>query len=145
MADLHTLLHSIIQTGHKARKLEQAALETGLEDRISTAEIYIIECIGPHGAERMRDIAQQLGVTLATLTVACDKLEQKGLVARHRDMNDKRTVHISLTEKGLVAYHFHCSFISAMAEAMQEGFSPGEREALQRAIEKLNSYFTEKE
>ena len=145
MADLQALFHTIIQVGHKARKLEQAALETGLEDRISTAEIYIIECIGPNGAERMRDIAQQLGVTLATLTVACDKLEQKGLVTRHRDLNDKRTVHISLTEKGLVAYHFHTSFIATMAEAMQEGFSPGERETLQRAMEKLNRYFTEKE
>lgn len=145
MADLQTLFHTIVQVGHKARKLEQAALETGLEDRISTAEIYIIECIGPNGAERMRDIAQQLGVTLATLTVACDKLEQKGLVTRHRDLNDKRTVHVSLTEKGLVAYHFHASFLATMAEAMQEGFSPGERETLQRAMEKLNRYFTEKE
>lgn len=144
MANMQALLHNIIQVGHKARKLEQAALETGLEDRISTAEIYIIECIGPNGAERMRDIAQQLDVTLATLTVACDKLEQKGLVERHRDLNDKRTVHISLTEKGLVAYHFHCSFIDTLAEAMQEGFSPGEREALNRAMEKLNHYFNEK-
>ena len=110
-----------------------------------TTEIYIIESIGLRGAERMRDIAQQLGVTLATLTVACDKLEEKGLVMRHRDRNDKRTVHISLTEKGQVAYHFHCSFLSAMAEAMQEGMSPGEREALQRGLEKLNRYFTEKE
>ena len=145
MADLQELLHHIIQVGHKARKLEQTALETGLEDRISTTEIYIIESIGLRGAERMRDIAQQLGVTLATLTVACDKLEEKGLVMRHRDRNDKRTVHISLTEKGQVAYHFHCSFLSAMAEAMQEGMSPGEREALQRGLEKLNRYFTEKE
>lgn len=145
MASPEVLFHNIIQVGHKARKLEQAALETGLEDRISTAEIYIIECIGPNGAERMRDIAQQLGVTLATLTVACDKLENKGLVTRHRDLQDKRTVHVSLTEKGMVAYHFHCGFISAIAEAMQEGFSPGEREALQRALEKLNRYFNEQE
>ncbi len=143
MAGPQVLFHNIMQVSHKARKMEQVALESGLEDRISTAEIYIIESIGPNGAERMRDIAQQLGVTLATLTVACDKLEQKGLVIRHRDRNDKRTVRVSLTEKGMVAYHFHCSFISALAEAMQEGFSPGEREALNRALEKLNHYFSE--
>ena len=64
---------------------------------------------------------------------------------RHRDRNDKRTVRVSLTEKGMVAYHFHCSFISALADAMQEGMSPGEREALNRALEKLNLYFTEQE
>jgi hypothetical protein len=28
---------------------------------------------------------------------------------------------------------------------MQEGMSPGEREALNRALEKLNLYFTEQE
>lgn len=145
MSGSQVMFHSIMQVSHKIRKMEQVALESGLEDRISAAEIYIIESIGPNGAERMRDIAQQLGVTLATLTVACDKLEQKGLVIRHRDRNDKRTVRVSLTEKGMVAYHFHCSFISALADAMQEGMSPGEREALNRALEKLNLYFTEQE
>jgi DNA-binding MarR family transcriptional regulator len=145
MSGSQVMFHSIMQVSHKIRKMEQVALESGLEDRISAAEIYIIESIGPNGAERMRDIAQQLGVTLATLTVACDKLEQKGLVIRHRDRNDKRTVRVSLTEKGMVAYHFHCSFISALSDAMQEGMSPGEREALNRALEKLNLYFTEQE
>ena len=145
MSGSQVMFHNIMQVSHKIRKMEQVALESGLEDRISAAEIYIIESIGPNGAERMRDIAQQLGVTLATLTVACDKLEQKGFVIRHRDRNDKRTVRVSLTEKGMVAYHFHCSFISALADAMQEGMSPGERETLNRALEKLNLYFTEQE
>ena len=145
MSGSQVMFHNIMQVIHKIRKMEQVALESGLEDRISAAEIYFIESIGPNGAERMRDIAQQLGVTLATLTVACDKLEQKGLVIRHRDRNDKRTVRVSLTEKGMVAYHFHCSFISALSDAMQEGMSPGEREALNRALEKLNLYFTEQE
>ena len=98
-----------------------------------------------HKAMTVKALGQELFLDSGTLTPLLKKLEEKGLVVRHRDRNDKRTVHISLTEKGQVAYHFHCSFLSAMAEAMQEGMSPGEREALQRGLEKLNHYFTEKE
>lgn len=143
MADRHVLYQFLTQIGSKARKMEQAALETGLEERISVAEIYVIECIGPDGAEKMRDVASQLDVTLATLTVACDKLEQKGLLCRRRDRADRRTVRVSLTPRGLAAYHFHRSFIETMVDAMQEDLSPGEREALANAARKISGFFTD--
>lgn len=141
MASRRALYQFITQIGTKARKLEQSALEAGLEDHISVAEIYLIECIGPDGAEKMRDVAAQLDVTLATLTVACDKLESKGLVCRRRDRNDRRTVRVFLTPRGLAAYHFHCSFMETMVDAMQEDLTPGEREQLISAVEKINLFF----
>ena len=135
----------MIQFDHVVKQYSKSSVRAVDDLTLHIDKGSTLASIGPNGAERMRDIAQQLGVTLATLTVACDKLEQKGLVIRHRDRNDKRTVRVSLTEKGMVAYHFHCSFISALSDAMQEGMSPGEREALNRALEKLNLYFTEQE
>jgi DNA-binding MarR family transcriptional regulator len=53
----------------------------------------------------VRKIAQSLGAPISTVSSALDRLEQRGLVVRHRLSGDRRLVHVSLTEvgEGLVA------------------------------------------
>ena len=65
-------------------KFEQNAIETGLDIQVSLTEIHIIDRIGPEGSQKMNIVAKKLGVTQATLTVACDRLESKGLIERRR-------------------------------------------------------------
>ena len=76
---------------------EERSIAAGVGENISLTEIHIIEKAGAEQPSRMSSIAKAVGVTLATLTVACDKLESKGLVQRTRDTADKRVVNISLT------------------------------------------------
>ena len=62
----------------------------------------------------MSEVARSIGVTLATLTVACDKLVAKGLVRRVRSQEDRRVVNIMLTDKGRAAYEYHKDFHERM-------------------------------
>lgn len=52
--------------------------------------------------ERMtvKEIGQRLHLDSGTLTPLLKKLEQRGLITRHRDINDDRVVIVSLTEDG---------------------------------------------
>ncbi len=111
-------------------KFEQHAVETGLDINISLSEIRIINRIGPEGSQKMNAIARKLGVTQATLTVACDRLESKDLIERHRDPEDKRAVTVRLTPKGLVAYSFHEALLDDLAETCVSGLSERELERL---------------
>lgn len=47
-----------------------------------------------------REVAERCFVRPATLTGIVDTLERDGFVERHRDVNDRRSVQLTLTDKG---------------------------------------------
>ena len=49
----------------------------------------------------LNDLARHMGVTPATMSLAIDRLERKGFVARTRDTVDRRRVHLRLTAAGV--------------------------------------------
>ncbi|ODU55813.1 MAG: hypothetical protein ABT01_05345 [Clostridium sp. SCN 57-10] len=121
-------------------KVEEEFLSAGLAMTITSPEIRILEHIGPQGAAKMSGVARALGVTLATLTVACDRLEAKELIERRRDENDRRSVCAVLTPLGLVAYHYHVSFHQHIAEVLLDGFSEEEARLFSRFMHNLNGF-----
>ncbi len=121
-------------------RIEENALSTGLEVHITPPEIRIIDKIGPDGSAKMGNVAHALGITLATLTVACDKLEKKELIERRRDPQDKRTVCITLTPRGLIAYRYHEAFHQELIGMMIKGLSSDEQRILMSGIRNLSHY-----
>ena len=49
----------------------------------------------------VNELARHMGVTAATMSLAIDRLERKGYVARLRDGTDRRRVHVRLTSAGV--------------------------------------------
>lgn len=47
------------------------------------------------------ELAEQTLVTTGGLTLRVKKLEEDGLVVRHRDANDQRVIHVQLTASGM--------------------------------------------
>lgn len=52
------------------------------------------------GPQRVRDLAELLGVNSSTATRQCDRLQRRGLVERERSADDGRAVCVSLTDLG---------------------------------------------
>lgn len=123
-------------------KLEQRALATGLNDDVSITEMHIMEKIGEAGSSRMTDIARALDVTLATLTVACDRMQKKDLIERTRAEKDRRVVMVSLTPKGQAAWQYHEQFHHDLIDAALADMSEEEQNALSRALEKLGEFLS---
>ena len=71
---------------------------------ISIPEVHIIEFLGDRKSCMMRELAEYLLVAVNTVTTIVDKLEQKSLVRRERDEEDRRIVMVQLTDKGHQAY-----------------------------------------
>lgn len=46
------------------------------------------------------ELAQALGITTGSATVACKRLERAGLVRRERQVEDERVVQVALTQPG---------------------------------------------
>ncbi|MEM6488700.1 MAG: MarR family transcriptional regulator [Pseudomonadota bacterium] len=51
----------------------------------------------------VRELADRLKLSPSAVTPLVDRLEIAGLVRRQRDQNDRRVVHVALTEQGRIA------------------------------------------
>ena len=56
---------------------------------------------GPPHSLSPSQLLEQMHITSGTMTTRIDKLEKKGLVKRKTKKNDKRSVNVALTKKGL--------------------------------------------
>jgi DNA-binding MarR family transcriptional regulator len=70
----------------------------GVDVTMSQAKVLHLACI--HPGSTMSWIAQQLHVTLPTVSGLVDRLVDHGLLVRHDDPNDRRQVIVDLTDDG---------------------------------------------
>lgn len=145
MAEAEQLNTFLVDVFGRINKIEERAMADGLGSSISITEIHIIEKIGAKSPIRMSEVARGIGVTLATLTVACDKLEAKDLVRRSRDKNDRRVVNVTLTDKGRAAYEYHRAFHERMISSIIADLSPEQASILAESLEKLQDFFLREE
>lgn len=83
------------------------------------------------------ELAQALGITHGSATVACQRLEKAGLVTRERQVEDERVVLVALTEEGRAQFDaLRQQKREALAEILNV-LEPNEQEVLQRMIDQL--------
>ncbi|AIY85067.1 MAG: MarR family transcriptional regulator [Clostridium baratii] len=122
-------------------QIEERALKQGVINDLSVTEIHTIEAIGMYTERTMSEVAQDLKITVGTLTTAINKLIKKGYVERKRIEEDRRVVLIKLTKKGKLAYRLHEKFHSDMIKKTIEGLSKEEEEVLISSLDRLNMFF----
>jgi len=93
-AELGELLHRA--AGTFARRGLAGFADHGL----SPARVRLIVAVGEAPGIRMRDLAEQLGVTARAVTPLVDGLEGEGLMLRKADRADRRAFRLHLTETG---------------------------------------------
>lgn len=64
----------------------------------------MLATIGYAGGLPFGEIGAKMMVTVSNLTGIVDRLEEKKVVSRKRDENDRRVVHVVLTDKGTKLY-----------------------------------------
>lgn len=134
----------LVQLFNDILQIEEKTLKTGPLSDISVTELHTIEAIGMYSERTMSEVAQDLKITVGTLTVAVNKLIKKGYVERRRTEKDRRVVMIHATKKGKLAYRLHQKFHNDMISQTISGVSKEEEEVLISSLERLNLFFKEK-
>lgn len=96
----------------------------------------ILKALEKEGALYQQDIQQYLQVTPGTISEMISKLENKGLVERKRNEEDRRAVEISLTEKGRESIS---KLENEAEDDLYEALSDEEKEKLYEILVKLNN------
>lgn len=134
----------LVQLFNDILEIEEQTLKNGPLSDLSVTELHTIEAIGMYVERTMSEVAQDLKITVGTLTTAVNKLIIKGYVERKRIEKDRRVVMLHATKKGKLAYRLHEKFHSDMINETINGISKEEEEILVSSLERLNHFFKEK-
>jgi DNA-binding MarR family transcriptional regulator len=122
-------------------EIESKCLITEEFSDISYNDMHIIEAVGIDEPRNMKTVAGRMSVTTGTLTKAMDALCEKGYVVRERSSEDKRVIHLLLTERGRKAYYHHEQFHRQMIKNITAEMNEQETDILIYALAKLVDYF----
>ncbi len=75
---------------------KQLVKHTGL----TTAQLLLMQTVKKNDLTTIGRIAEEINLSQATVTTILDRLEERGLLVREGSKQDKRKVHIKLTELG---------------------------------------------
>lgn len=83
-----------------ARVLDLQSGRINRDIGMTLPQIIVLHCIRDLGRATGREIALAADLSPPTVVGILDKLEAKGLIARHRSAADRRSVHACLTDSG---------------------------------------------
>lgn len=141
-----TLNETLVDTFRTILKVEEHSLrKTGGID-LSISEMHFLEAVGKSedSGRTISDIAQHLGITLSSVTIAVNKLAKKGYVDKLKGESDGRTVFVKLTKKGRRADAVHKYFHENMVRNISSDFTAEEREIFLKGLLRLNVFFKQK-
>ncbi len=95
------LVDAIIARFREAyRELRCVGSERMLRQGLSMSHLHAMSILEGHGEMPMSGLADMLDVSLSNTTGLVDRMEERGLVERHRVPDDRRVVMVRITEQG---------------------------------------------
>ena len=101
---------------------------------LSSHQASILDHLDEVDSMSMSDLAEHSGVTVATMSIAIDRLERRGYVGRERDARDRRRVLLRLTSDGVRIREANSVLDPVRVEEMLKRLSKADRK---RALDGL--------
>ena len=104
---------------------------------LTHAQFDIIATLGNTPGMTYKQLGERTLITKGTLTGVIDRLEQKGLVARQRSGDDKRSFFVSLTASGEALFEQVFPTVVAHGKQLFASCSDADFDAIDQALSKL--------
>lgn len=115
---------------------ELARAESNLKE-LTISQMHYLEVISQLTNPNVTELATEMQLSKPTVTVALEKLLQKGFVTKVVSDEDRRSSHLHLTKKGMQINLMHEKAHTRFAELMAESLETSELEQLTLLLEKL--------
>jgi DNA-binding MarR family transcriptional regulator len=130
--DLLTALHRVI---HQTKR-------TVASDTVERAGIIILSNLKQNSALRLSDLANDLWLDISTVSRQARSLEDRGLVTRTEDPDDRRAVRLEITPAGLAVLDEVWSRRNRALAASLHDWTPEDRDALVAALTRFADSLT---
>ena len=113
-------------------------VEARLGKKVSWLEIHAVAILVMFGGSlTMGTLGERMLRSSHSMTRLIDNLEKKGLVRRYRTSEDRRTINVKLTTRGLAFMKQHLDEIDSTEEKLMSSLNKKEIETLMRLIRKI--------
>jgi DNA-binding MarR family transcriptional regulator len=129
----------IMITEHLAEELLSLGriLRPGRRADMTPQQYWLLRHLRHHGPTRISELANALGITAGSATVACQRLEKAAFLTRTRQAHDERVVQVALTEQGqALIEEWRQQRLEAVTQLLSV-LDEGEQEELRSLIERL--------
>ncbi|XBP66641.1 MarR family transcriptional regulator [Bacillus velezensis] len=82
------------------QNIQPEMVESMAKHEVTPAQLFVLASLKKHGSRKVSEIAERMEVKPSAVTLMADRLEQKGLIVRKHNQQDRRVIDISLTKKG---------------------------------------------
>jgi DNA-binding MarR family transcriptional regulator len=136
--ETYTVRGSVGYLIRRARNLMTARVEAEFNAHEVTFVQWIVlmqlrDGLASTSAELARDMCHDSGA----LTRVLDQLEQRGLIERHRNRADRRTVELILTDAGLATVNSLVPTVVGLLNGALADFTPDEARTFTRLLNKF--------
>ncbi len=104
---------------------------------LNVQESHLLLDLGTRGPITMSAVARELQLSLSSATAVVDKLEEKALVRRERDPQDRRIVNVALTDEGSKLFQLLQEARLTAVLGILKTLSPDEQEVLLGLFRKI--------
>lgn len=99
--------------------------------------VAVLGILAAHQPAPQGEVAKHMGVDRTTMVALIDELEDKGLVQRRQDPDDRRRNVIVLTETGRDVLHRSLEAVQTTERGFLAALSPDDAKAFRRALRAL--------
>ncbi|MEG0230222.1 MAG: MarR family transcriptional regulator [Oscillospiraceae bacterium] len=136
----------LVETYRNVSRLEEMVIKKASKINLSISEIHVIDSIskGEKNLKTISDIATDLQITLPSVTIAVNKLVNKGYLIKHKSRQDARIVYVGLTKGGKKIELAHRYFHKRLTMALVSQLTSEEKRVMLSGINKLVEFFNSK-
>ena len=120
-----------------SKKLKQFQRHTMREANLTPSQYFILSLLWEKDRMPFKDLATASLTSRPTITGIVDTLEKKGLVTREPNLDDRRSLLVSLTEKGS-AFRQATPTLETIFTRCCSSLAPAEIQQLTALLQKLN-------
>jgi DNA-binding MarR family transcriptional regulator len=85
------------------REMRCASMAGLMRQEVSMGQLHVLWLLEHHGTTSMSALADLLGISVSTATGLIDRMEERGLIERIRDLDDRRRVFVRPAAAGRLA------------------------------------------
>jgi MarR family 2-MHQ and catechol resistance regulon transcriptional repressor len=130
-----THLWLVLMKAHRA--MARHAQRSIAAHDIGLSDFTILEALLHKGPMLVSELGRRINLTSGSITTAVDRLEDRGLVERSAQAEDRRARQVSLTRSGRALITKMFDQHKANLDAAADGLSRAERETLIALLKKL--------
>lgn len=123
-------------TGYFAAADDSFRADSALAD-LSMKQVYYIEILGRLGRPTFGDLAKALSLSKPSVTAIVERLSAAGYARKEQSRDDRRSFHISLTERGRRVCAMHDEFHERIVAGLSRHISDAEAAQLMMILSKI--------